>query len=102
MLPAHSAFLQRAPNHIRDLYSDKVFPLVFLSLLDRLNFPDQHLRDDLLNGFTLIGDMHEGVGWPPRADDKYNQHLPLDTLYTVNRGYLSGLISNQRHEPHWQ
>eukprot|EP00971_Amphidinium_carterae_P337910 6474995-Amphidinium_carterae.1 len=102
MYEEHLDFIRNAPVHIRELYSDRVFPLVLLALLEHLRFPDRHLRDDLLNGFTLLGSMHEGVGWPIRADSKYTEPISMEVLLKVNRSYLDGLLSNQRHDQHWQ
>eukprot|EP00971_Amphidinium_carterae_P126770 2511594-Amphidinium_carterae.1 len=101
-LDEHLNFLSQAPIHVAELYSDKVFPLVFLHLLALLNFPDAHLSQDMLEGFELIGTLNEGVGWPQRVDAKYSRPLSFSELYSVNNGYLSGLINSPRHDTHWQ
>eukprot|EP00971_Amphidinium_carterae_P042660 838522-Amphidinium_carterae.2 len=59
----------------------------------------------MFKGFELLGTLNEGIGWPQRVesvDAKYSRPLSFSELYYVNYGYLSGLTTSQRHDPHWQ
>ena len=78
------------PDHIAQVYFDKEHQQItqipiLLRLLELMGFPGlPDLRDDLLNGFEVLGELHPGCGWNPRLDDKYSfpcsRHADFSTV----------------------
>ena len=76
---------------------------VFTHLLERCSFPGlDDLRDDLNNGFAVVGKLHPGSGWLPRTDQRYANPIGLEEFSFLNRSYLEAKLPRARPDPHWQ
>ena len=70
-----SRSLDQRPSSVRRTFStpDKDRPNqapVLLHLLEIVGYPGvSNLKDDLENGFDMIGEVRRGLGWRDRDDD---------------------------------
>ena len=74
---------------------------VFLYLLELVGYPDvSNLRDDLENGFDMIGEVRRGPGWRDRDDDRYSNPITRERLRASNLAYVRRRTSHGRAAPH--
>ena len=98
----------RLPDHIAMVYFDKEHQQVtqipiLLRLLEFMGFPGlPDLKDDLLNGFEVLGELHPGCGWNPRLDDKYSFPVDMQTFKKLNHHYVKEKLRKSHIDPHWQ
>jgi len=95
------------PGHVASVYGwphSQIFQVpVFLHLLEQCNMT--HLADltaDLTFGFDVIGELHQGPGWLPRTDDKYQHPISFDTFKALNSAHVRSRLQHLRPDPHWQ
>eukprot|EP00435_Cladocopium_sp_Y103_P013637 s2457_g3.t1 len=96
------------PPHIAQVYYDQEheqisqIPLL-LELLEMTGMPGlQHLSEDLQKGFVVLGKLHPGAGWLPRADQKYEHPVTAEALKQNNRHYATARLRSQRVDPEWK
>ena len=96
------------PDHIAKVYFDKEHQQVtqipiLLRLLELMGFPGlTDLKDDLLNGFEVLGELHPGCGWNPRLDDKYSFPVDMPTFRRTNQHYVREKLRKYHVDPHWK
>ena len=62
---------------------------LFLHLLRLASYSGlQDLEEDLNTGFALVGRLHPGPGWQPRAEN--------------NRSYVKNKLNKQQVDKHWE
>ena len=75
---------------------------ILLRLLELMGFPGlTDLKDDLINGFEVLGELHPGCGWNPRLDDKYSFPVDMPTFKQRNQHYVREKLRKSHVDPHW-
>ncbi|CAE7869448.1 unnamed protein product, partial [Symbiodinium necroappetens] len=88
-----TAWLATLPPHVRATYetSDRPRPFqgpIFDRLLGDLGYPaTDDLRQDVTEGFDMLGRVRAAPGWKPRSDERYARPKKLDRLRRENRQY---------------
>ena len=95
------------PQHVAQVYWDNEhsqisqIPLL-LDLLGQAKMPGLgDLSEDLQRGFEVTGKIHEGAGWMPRADGRYEHPVSQESFLKNNRQYTLAKLSKNRTDPQW-
>ena len=95
------------PHHVAQVYYNNEWNEitqipVFLQLLQQLKMPGlDELSADLLSGFDIIGPLHDGPGWLPRRDQKYEFPVDHHVFKEHNKRYVTSKLQQGRVDPHW-
>jgi hypothetical protein len=96
------------PQHIAQVYFDKEHQQIsqiplFIELLNMAGMPDlPTLAADLQQGFNMLGEINEGAGWLPRADQRYDFPISMTTFREHNRNYTIKKLQSGRVDDAWQ
>ena len=60
------------------------------------------LEQDLCEGFHTIGRVHDGAGWMPRRDQRYERPITHEAFKTYNRRYTVTKLKQNRVDQHWE
>ena len=100
-------FRQR-PAHIQATYGQEwatngiVQIPALLALLQRLHCPQVNvLEDELSNGFTMMGTLTPGLGWPAREDSHYQNPITTDQFRPLNRDHALRCLQRPPDQ-HWE
>ena len=102
------AWWQELPPHVAQVYYDKEHRQisqipVFLDLLHLAGMPDlATLATDLQQGFNMLGEIHDGAGWLPRADQRYDFPISMETFREHNKNYTIKKLQSGRVDDAWQ
>ena len=65
---------------------------LLLELLRLVEFPQIHeFRQELTQGFKVLGQLNPGVGWPTRTDSRYSSPISIDEYVAKNTSYVESL-----------
>ena len=95
------------PHHVAQVYYNQEWKEItqipiFLQLLQQFGMPGlDELSHDLLHGFPIVGPLHDGPGWLPRSDQKYEFPVSETVFKLHNRKYVISKLQQSRVDPHW-
>ena len=105
---ATAAWWKSLPPHIAMVYYDQEHAQVsqiplLIQLLDMFQMPGlDELAEDLCQGFQVTGVLHQGAGWLPRADGRYDFPVNPETFRKHNRHYTEAKLRKRQVDPEWQ
>ena len=96
------------PPHIAQVYYNKELDEIsqipiFLQLLAMVQMPClDELAQDLCTGFHTIGRVHDGAGWLPRRDQRYDHPISHEAFKDYNKRYTVTKLKQNRVDQHWE
>ena len=60
------------------------------------------LRQELSDGFPLLGQLQPGLQWHVRSDNKYTEPQSVDDLRTFNREYITKKLQHPYVDDNWE
>ena len=95
-LPTHCRIAYQQPEMITQIPT-------LISLLERIQYPHTHiLRQELSDGFPLLGQLQPGLQWHVRSDNKYTEPQSVDDLRTFNREYITKKLQHPYVDDNWE
>ena len=105
---ATTSWWQALPHHIAMVYYDQEhaqisqIPLL-IQLLQMVQMPGlAELAEDLQQGFQVTGALHEGAGWLPRADGRYEFPANQEAFRRHNKHYTLAKLCSRYVDPEWK
>lgn len=101
------AWWKALPTHVAQVYYNEEFKQIsqiplLIDLLKRTKMPSlSELAEDLHQGFQMVGRIHSGAGWLPRADQKYEFPVTLEAFQKNNRHYTLAKLRSNKVDPEW-
>ena len=96
LLPTHCRIAYQQPEMITQIPT-------LISLLERIQYPHTHiLRQELSDGFPLLGQLQPGLQWHVRSDNKYTEPQSVDDLRTFNREYITKKLQHPYVDDNWE
>ena len=105
---ATTAWWRNLPHHIAKVYYDPEHDQIsqipiLVQLLQMTRMPGlQDLTEDLNQGFQVTGALHQGAGWMPRADGRYEHPVTAEAFKKNNRHYTIAKLTKHHVDPEWQ